>query len=191
MREEERLDLADRRQLAPGRDRAVDALPRDARPLLVRTSRSRSGRRSSSVKISSASKWLTIARANAGPIPATRAVNQRTIPSGDRGSTSERLHGELPAVPRMRHECPRANSCSPAVKWPSGPASVTGSPSRLSPTDAVQTANSRSGDTKRGPDSASDDLDPPGLHVCRRRGCLDVPHADDDMRGVVLGRLLR
>ena len=61
---EERLDLADRRDLAPGGDRTLDALREIARPAFVRTSRSRSGLRSSSSKTFSAPKCSTIARAN-------------------------------------------------------------------------------------------------------------------------------
>ena len=61
------------------------------RPLRVRTSRRRSGLRSSSAKTSSAPKWATIARAKTGPMPGTRVVSQRTTPSADRGSAERNV----------------------------------------------------------------------------------------------------
>ena len=61
-----------------------------ARPAFVRTSRSRSGSRSSSAKTCSAPKWSTIARANVGPIPGTRRRSQSATPSAVCGSTERK-----------------------------------------------------------------------------------------------------
>src|SRR5437868_3961787 len=124
-----------------------------ARPAFVRTSRSRSGSRSSSEKTRSAPKWSTIAQAKVGPMPGTRIRSQSATPSGERGSEERK---DSTANWRPYRACsayaPAQTSWSPAATCPSGPASVTASPSSLSPRVAVQTANSRSGDTYRGPE---------------------------------------
>src|SRR5439155_1573096 len=81
--------------ISDSEDPAAIALSTDlaaiGRPDRVRTSRSRSGSRSSSPKMSSASKWLTIARAKAGPIPGTRAINQPITPSAVCGSDARKF----------------------------------------------------------------------------------------------------
>ena len=124
-----------------------------ARPAFVRTSRSRSGSRSSSLKTCSAPKWSTIARAKVRPMPGTRVMSQSTMPSGDCGSADRKV------VTPKRQPCracsenePVQTSWSPGVRCPSGPTSVTGSPSRSSPIVADHTANSVSAETYRGPD---------------------------------------
>ena len=125
-----------------------------ARPLRVRTSRSRSGFASSSAKTSAAPKWATIARANTGPMPGTRAVSQRTTPCSERGR-AERKVSTSNCVPyrACSENSPAHTSWSPAPTWPRGPVSVTGSASLSSPSMADQTANSKSGETYRGPDA--------------------------------------
>ena len=101
-----------------------------ARPAFVRTSRSRSGSRSSSAKTCSAPKWSTIARANVGPIPGTRAVNQSATPSGGLGS-AEWKDSTTNCQPcrACSANAPAQTSCSPAVTCPRGPVSVIASPS--------------------------------------------------------------
>ena len=133
--------VATSRQAAIARSTAFAEI---GRPDRVRTSRRRSGCRSSSVNTSSSPKWSTIARANAGPIPGTRVISQRLMPSAVRGSA---VRNVSTANCRPYFACsenpPVQTSSSPGFTCPSGPVRVTGSSS----TFALQTANSRSADT--------------------------------------------
>ncbi len=114
-----------------------------ARPAFVRTSRRRSGSRSSSSKTCSGPKWSTIALAKVRPIPVTRVCSQSAMPSRDCGKV------EWNVSTSNRQPCfacsenpPMQTSCSPALTWPSGPVSETCSPSRSSPSVADHTAHS-------------------------------------------------
>ena len=113
VREEERFDLTDGGNLAPRRDRPLDCAARDRAAAFVRTSRSRSGSRSSSAKTCSAPKWSTIARANVGPMPGTRAAARARLPppsaAGPSGRTRRRTasRNARAARPRRRQRCSR------------------------------------------------------------------------------------
>ena len=100
------LDLADRRDLAPRRrSRAATLLREIARPAFVRTSRSRSGSRSSSSKTCSAPKCVDD-RAREGRADAGDAARQPELDPLRRlrQRRAERRDDELPAVPRVLGE---------------------------------------------------------------------------------------